>query len=220
MPVTACTRQLVPGGSGIAPSIRFVAGSPVSNRWTSSQPVELSGTAQSPLPCGCSTAHRFCHAPVPTPAPVCASLSVSIASAATVEFAIAQRVELEAHVELTAGDRQAQRDEIGRVDVGRVADVAVGARERSRGARVRIAGGGAVVVVHVVVVDEHAVADTRSSRRSTSRCRSRRVRARRAQGERDRERAENRAMAVMGWDMMSVSLPHPRSRLKFDELIV
>jgi hypothetical protein len=42
----------------------------------------VSGTAQVPLPDGCSTAHRFAH----VPPPVAALSSVSIASAATVEF--------------------------------------------------------------------------------------------------------------------------------------
>jgi hypothetical protein len=80
--VTAWTRQLVPGGSGIVPSIRFDAGSPVSKRWISSHPVEVSGTTQVPEPCGCSTAHRSAQAPPP----VAALPSVSIASAATVEW--------------------------------------------------------------------------------------------------------------------------------------
>jgi len=41
---TAWSRQVVPGGSGIAPSIRFVAGSPAVKMCISSQPVLESDT--------------------------------------------------------------------------------------------------------------------------------------------------------------------------------
>ena len=86
-PVTACTRQLVPGGSGI------VALDPVRRRVAGLEQMDLLPARRAERNDAGAGAVRLLDGAQVLPraradaAPVCASSSVSIASAATVEFA-------------------------------------------------------------------------------------------------------------------------------------